>query len=71
MAMVAMLNFYLDPKLSYTWRESSVLAAKAMGHGVKHARNLRKWIKNYLHKEKLPLHQYGTYHSSILQDEDF
>ena len=36
-----------------------------------HARNLRKWIKTYLHLEKLPLHRYGTYHSSILDDEDF
>lgn len=42
-----------------------------MGCGVKHARNLRKWIKAYLHSEKLPLHRYGTYHSSILDDEDF
>lgn len=70
-AMVATLNFYLDAKLSYSWRESSILAAKAMGRGVKHARNLWKWIKAYLHSEKLPLHRYGTYHSSILDDEDF
>jgi hypothetical protein len=42
-----------------------------MGHGIKHARNLWKWIKTYLHSEKLPLHRYGTYHSSILDDEDF
>jgi hypothetical protein len=70
-AMVATLNLYLDAELSYTWRQSSVLAAKAMGRGVKHARNLRKWIKTYLHSAKLPLHRYGTYHSSILDDEDF
>ena len=70
-AMVATLNFYLDPELSYSWQESSVLAAKALGRGVKHAWNLRKWIKNYLDSEKLPLHRYGTYHSSILEDEDF
>jgi hypothetical protein len=36
-----------------------------------HAQNLRKWIKDYLHSEKLPLHRYGTYRSSILEDEDF
>ena len=70
-AMVATLNFYLDAELSYSWRESSILAAKAVGHGVMHARNLRKWIKTYLHSEKLPLHCYGTYHSSIFDDEDF
>jgi hypothetical protein len=33
-AMVATLKFYLDPELSYSWRESSVLAAKAMGRGL-------------------------------------
>ena len=42
-----------------------------MGRGVKHARNLQKWIKAYLHSEKLPLHRYGTYKSSILDDKDF
>jgi hypothetical protein len=36
-AMVATLNFYLDPELSYSWQESSVLAAKALECGVKHA----------------------------------
>ena len=36
-AMIATLNFYLDPELSYSWQESSVLAAKALGCGVKHA----------------------------------
>jgi len=70
-AMVATLNFYLDPELSYSWQESSVLAAKALGCGVKRARNLRKWLTEYLHSEKLPLHRYGTYHSSILENEDF
>jgi hypothetical protein len=70
-SMVATLNLYLDPELSYSWRESSVLAAKALGRGMNHARNLRKWIKKYLRSEKLPLHRYGTYHSSILKDEDF
>ncbi|KAF8902967.1 hypothetical protein CPB84DRAFT_1846095 [Gymnopilus junonius] len=37
MAMVATLNFYLDPELLYSWWESSLLAAKALGWGVKHA----------------------------------
>ena len=69
--MVATLNLYLDPELSYSWREASVLAAKAMGRGIKHARNLRRWIKKYLQNKKLPLHHYGTYHASILEDEDF
>lgn len=70
-AMVATLNFYLDLELLYSWQESLVLVAKALGCGVKHARNLRKWINEYLHSEKLPLHQYGIYHSSILENEEF
>jgi hypothetical protein len=69
--MMATLNFYLDAELSYSWWKFSILAAKAMGCGIKHAQNLRKWIKNYLHSEKLSLHRCGTYHSSILDDEDF
>jgi len=70
-AMVATLNLYLDPKVSYSWQEASLVAAKAAGHGLNHARNLRSWIRQYLHSEKLLLHQYGTYHSSILDEEDF
>lgn len=70
-AMAATLNLYLDSELSYSWRDSSILAAKAAGRGVKHARNLRKWIKDFLYTEKLPLHRCGAYHTSILDDEDF
>ena len=70
-AMVGTLNLYLDPMLSYSWRQSSLLAAKAAGHGVNHARNLRTWIRRFLTNGKLPLHRYGTYHSSVLEDEDF
>jgi hypothetical protein len=69
--MVGTLNLHLDPQLSYTWRQASLLAAKAAGHGINHTRNLRTWIRNYLHSGKLPLHRLGSYHSSILEDEDF
>lgn len=70
-AMVGVLNLYLDSQLSYSWREASLLAAKAAGHGVNHARNLRMWILRFINSGKLPLHRYGSYHSSILEDEDF
>jgi hypothetical protein len=70
-SMVATLNLYLDPELSYSWRSASVIAAKASGRGVNHARNLRTWLRRYLHMKKLPLHRYGKYHASILDDEDF
>jgi hypothetical protein len=68
--MLGMLNLYLDPELSYTWQQSSLLASKAAGHGVNHARNLRIWMLRFLNSGKLPLHRYGTFHSSILEDED-
>jgi len=70
LGMVGTLNLYLDPSLSYSWRECSLLVSKASGHGVHHARNLRTWIRRYLSSGKLPLHRYGTYHSSVLEDED-
>jgi transposase len=68
--MVGTLNLWLDPELSFTWREASLLAAKAAGRGVKHARNVRAWLLAYLRTGKLPLHRYGQYHSSVLEDED-
>jgi hypothetical protein len=69
-AMAGTLNLYLDPMLSYSWRECSLLASKTAGHGVYHARNIRIWIRQYLAAQKLPLHRYGKFHSSILEDED-
>ena len=68
--MVGTLNLYLDPELSYSWREASLLISKAAGHGMNHARNLRRWILKYLNSGKFPLHRYGHFNSSILQDED-
>ena len=69
--MVGTLNLYLDPQLSYTWREASLIASKSQGHGVNHARNLRTWIHQYLGSKRLPVHRYGKMRSSVLQDEDF
>ncbi|KAI0070203.1 hypothetical protein K474DRAFT_1609121 [Panus rudis PR-1116 ss-1] len=68
--MVGVLNLYLDPELSYTWRNASIIVSKAQGHGVKHARNLRQWILNFVRYEKLPLHCYGQTRWSVLEDED-
>ena len=69
--MVGTLNLYLDTQLSYSWREASIIAAKAAGCSINHARNLHNWILQFLNSGKLPLHRYGTYRSSILDDEDF
>lgn len=70
-AMLGALNLYLDPELSYGWREASLVASKSLGQGINHARNIRTWIHQFLRNGKFPLHRYGQYHSSILEDEDF
>lgn len=41
LGMVGTLNLYLDPELTYTWREASLIAAKSQGRGLHHVRNLR------------------------------
>lgn len=69
--MVGTLNLYLDPQLSYTWREASLITSKSQGHGVSHARNLRTWIHQFLRSGKLPFHQYRRLRGTILDDEDF
>jgi len=69
--MVGTLNLYLDPALLYTWWEASLIVAKAVGHGVRHACNLCAWIHAYLMSVKLPVHCYSWFHSSLLDDEDF
>jgi hypothetical protein len=70
-AMAGALNLYLDSELSYTWREASMIVAKSQGHGSYRARSIRSWLHAFLISKKLPLHRYGQYHSSILNDEDF
>jgi hypothetical protein len=70
-SMWAALNFYLDAELNFTWRESSILAARAQGYGEKRACNIRNWIHHFLSTDNLPLHRYGTVSASLLSDEDF
>ncbi|KAF8192784.1 hypothetical protein K438DRAFT_2017942 [Mycena galopus ATCC 62051] len=57
--------------LSYGWQEASMIVARSQDHGSYHARCIRGWIHAFLSSRKLPLHRYGQYHSSILNDEDF
>ncbi|KAG2145489.1 uncharacterized protein EDB93DRAFT_1104728 [Suillus bovinus] len=70
-SMLGALNLYLDLELSYGWCEVSFVALKSLGLEINHAHNIWTWIHHFLHDEKFPLHQYGQYHSSILEDEDF
>ncbi|KAI0721788.1 hypothetical protein C8Q72DRAFT_890182 [Fomitopsis betulina] len=69
--MVRTLNLWLDPRMSYTWRQWSLITVTALGHGINHAWNIHTWIHQYLRDGSLPLHHYGHFHSSILEDEDF
>ncbi|KAJ7026020.1 hypothetical protein C8F04DRAFT_966959 [Mycena alexandri] len=48
-----------------------MIVAKSQGHGSYRARSIRSWIHAFLTAKKLPLHRYGQYHSSILNDEGF
>lgn len=68
--MLGTLNFYLNPDLTFTWRESSTLAAKAAGRSADYGRTMRRWLHQYLNTSQLPLHRYCHPHRSILDDED-
>src|SRR5882757_8167987 len=70
-SMIALINLYIDPELDFGWMKCSELAAKAMGKGtVNHARNLRRWVLDYMRFGTLPLNRYGRMNTSILEDED-
>ena len=68
--MIALINLFLDPQLDFGWIESSELAAKAAGRGINHARNLCRWVVDYMQHGNLPLNNYGQLNTSILGDED-
>jgi hypothetical protein len=69
-AMIGVLNLFLDPGLSYTWREASMVVAKAQGHGVCRARSIRTWILDFVREGRLPLHSYRYTRETVLEDED-
>ncbi|KAJ7455083.1 hypothetical protein FB451DRAFT_985540, partial [Mycena latifolia] len=69
--MLGTLKLYLNPLLSYTWRQSSMIVSESQGHGSYLARRIREWLHTYLSTDKLPLHKIGRYASSLLDDEDF
>ncbi|KAF8588218.1 hypothetical protein K439DRAFT_1645622 [Ramaria rubella] len=47
-----------------------MLAARAAGRAASFARNIRHWLLAYLHIGRFPLHRYGRFHWSVLEDED-
>jgi hypothetical protein len=69
-AMVRTLNLYLDPELSYTWRESSLIVSRSQGHGINHARNICTWLHAFLSRGVLPFYRLRVFWATILDDED-
>ena len=69
-AMIGVLNLFLEAGLGYTWRNASIVVAKAQGQGTTHACNLRKWILNFIRYEELPVHCYNQSRWTVLEDED-
>ena len=68
-AMIGVLNLFLDSELSYTWRQSAMIVAKAQGHGSTRARSLRAWVLDFVREGKLPLHSYGYTRQTVLEDD--
>ena len=68
--MIGVLNLFLDPKLRYTWREASIIVAKAQGHGPTRARSIRSWVLDFVQEGTLPSHSYGYTRKTVLEDED-
>jgi hypothetical protein len=66
--MTGVLNLFLDPGLLYTWREASMVVAKAQGHGSTRARSIRTWVLDFVREGKLPLHSYGYTRQTALED---
>ena len=69
-AMVGALNLFLDPGLSFTWREASMVAAKAQGHGSTRARSIRVWLLDFVREGKLPFHAYCYSRNTVLENDD-
>lgn len=46
--MVETLNLFLDTRLSYSWREASMIVAQAQGLGSTRACSIRTWLLNFV-----------------------
>ncbi|KAF7304187.1 hypothetical protein MIND_00650800 [Mycena indigotica] len=69
--MLGTLRLFLDPLVSLTWHQSSMMISKTQGHGSHFARKIRDWIHVYLAKRELPKHNIGEYSSSLIDNESF
>ena len=69
-AMLGVINLFLDTDVPHTWRKASIVVAKAQGAGPNWARNIWRWIIEFVNEGKLPLHSYCYKRPTILEDED-
>jgi hypothetical protein len=69
-AMVALLNLFLDETLGYTWRQASEVVAKTEGRGIYRARLIRQWTIKFARTKELPTHKHGQTQLSVLNDEN-
>jgi hypothetical protein len=69
-AMVGVLNIFLDLELSYTWREASMIIAKAQGHGSNCTHSIQTWILDFVRKARLPFHSFCYTRQTVLEDND-
>jgi hypothetical protein len=71
--MQIFLRRFMDPLNGHNgWMAASLHTAKDHGGGTQQARRLREWARDYIaDRGCLPINIYGTWNSSILEDEDF
>ena len=68
-AMVGLLNLFLDGSLACTWKKASKVITKSEGHGTSYAQSIRQWVVNFVHTQELPSHQHGKNRVSVLNDK--
>ena len=69
-AMIGVLNIFLNPKLSFTWRELLIVVATAQGHGVACTCSIWTWVLDFVWEERLPFYSYGYTRQTVLKDKD-
>jgi hypothetical protein len=69
-AMVRLLNLFLDESLGYTWKKASQVVAKSEGRGTNRTRSIRQWVVRFMRTKELPSHKHGQTQLCVLNDEN-
>ena len=69
-AMVTVLNLYLEESLGYSWRQASEIAAKSEERGINCAPSVRGWVLKFVRTGELPAHKLGGTKWTVLDDDD-